>query len=525
MRAILYVVVLAFVFSCKPDYKEDFGTKVTNRVTVNNGIVHVSPREYTNAFRNPMKGLREFYGPGYDVKRAEYPYPFGSMIKEYMQWNMLEDNISDGIDKIIRYSDHRWQGVEDINVKVIPRIFIVWIEPWHGGYAKNTFTSNPDDLNGWHWPSDIPGQTYSSDIYIPITGGYFHPTFQDRVKNLIEKAGQAWDNDPRVAYIEMGVIGEWGEHHDPSITTYWKPHDQPTHVENRTWIPGIEKTLGDVFTEAFKNKKIMVRYAYDFKDYEFGIYWDSWAEPLEHERGYLEMKKLGDRWKKQPIGGEVTWNWGEMAKFDSFEDVIGDATTRKRILDQIRSLHCNHLGGITWADFKNPTFLANASIIQKALGYRFVLDNFQFPTKINPGQEFEISFSVKNTGSSPFYYDWPVEIALLKKDTQQKVWGQALSGVSVSQWMPGDDWNSDQNKYSRAPELYTFTKTLDLPSNISTGEYIIAISINDPAGNLPSVRFATVNYLQGGRHPMGYIGVNTDLTDFEIPRNVFVDIQ
>ena len=75
-----------------------------------------------------MKGLREFFGPGYDKVRDEYPYPYGSIIKEYMQWNMLENNESDGVDKIIAYSNHRWQGVEDINVKVIPRIYIVWMK-------------------------------------------------------------------------------------------------------------------------------------------------------------------------------------------------------------------------------------------------------------------------------------------------------------------------------------------------------------------------------------------------------------
>lgn len=63
----------------------------------------------------------------------------------------------------------------------------------------------------------------------------------------------------------------------------------------------------------------MVRYAYEFKDYEFGIYWDSWSQPQEIVRGYEEMKKLGDRWKTQPIG-EITWNWGDLARFKSFEE-------------------------------------------------------------------------------------------------------------------------------------------------------------------------------------------------------------
>lgn len=523
MNAWKLLVLIVFI-GCKPNYEEDFSHINTNTVEVKDGKVVVKPREYGRAIRNPMKGLREFFGPGYDVKRSEYPYPFGSMVKEYMQWNMIENQESDGVDKIMDYSDHRWAGVEDMNVKVIPRIFIIWMEPWHGGYAKNTYVSTPDDLNGWHWPSDIPGQTYSPNITIPITGGYFDPNFQYRLKKLVEKAGQAWDNDPRVAYVEMGIIGEWGEHHDPSITTYWKPHDQEQHVANRTWIPGVEKTLGDAFTAAFKNKKVMVRYAYEFKDYDFGIYWDSFAEGQEQERGYEAIKQLGDRWKTQPIGGEITWNWGDMAKFKSFEEVIVDASMRKNVLDQIRSLHCNHLGGVTWANFKNLEFLQHAESIQKALGYRYVIDEFVYPTRVDPGKNLKVSFKVRNTGSSPFYYDWPVEIALVHKSTQLKEWSAVLSNVNISSWMPGENWDSGNNQYTQQAKSYTIEGDLAIPSDIAPGEYMLAISINDPAGNLPSIRFATINYIQGGRHPMGYIGVGQQIDNFEISRNLFVDL-
>ena len=110
------------------------------------------------------------------------PYPYGSIIKEYMQWNMMEEVESDDIDKVIAYSNHRWEGVEKQNVKVIPRPYIVWMEPFDGGYAKNTYTSNPDDLNGWHWPSDFSSEVISSDNNTPTIGGYFDPGFTDRMQ-------------------------------------------------------------------------------------------------------------------------------------------------------------------------------------------------------------------------------------------------------------------------------------------------------------------------------------------------------
>ena len=113
--------------------------------------------EYEPALLNPLKEFREYFMIGPDTRRAEYPYPYGSLIKEYMQWNMLENLESDGVDKIIAYSNRRWKGVEEANVKVIPRVCLVWVEPWHGGWEKDQ--NNPEDLNGCHWPADLPGET------------------------------------------------------------------------------------------------------------------------------------------------------------------------------------------------------------------------------------------------------------------------------------------------------------------------------------------------------------------------------
>ena len=521
------MLLLALSFSCgKPE--DGKVPSVTETTTVENGIVTVKPFEYYNAFRNPMKGWREFFGPGYDRKRDIYPYPFGSMIKEYMQWNMMEDTRDDGVDKVIAYSNHRWEGVEDINVKVIPRPFIVWMEKYSGGYEKNTYTDNPDDLNGWHWPSDFPREIRSEDDDTPSTGGYFDPDFQNRMVNLVKKLAEAWDDDPRVAYIEMGLIGEFGEQHDPSIRDFWKPHTQDHHVAGRTWIPGIEKTLGDAFSTYFKHKKVMVRYAYDFQDYDFGYYWDSWAYPEEDERGYNWYLRRNDFWKRNPMGGELTWNYGTFynAGIRSLEDLLADKKYYEKTKNQIRSLHANHLGGVTWADWsKNPTFFADASQLQKIMGYHFIIKEFSYPARVEAGGTARISFDILNTGSGPFYYDWPVEISLMDPQTKTVVWRSCLVTPRISTWMPGDKWDEKSQSYTVPAEEYHVSETISLPSDLAPGKYAIGIAVLDPAGNLPSLRFAVMNYWQGGRHPMGYIGVGQDITEYKIPLSTFDDIQ
>ncbi|MBR5033848.1 MAG: DUF4832 domain-containing protein [Bacteroidales bacterium] len=523
----ILLIVSAFAFSCKPIDEPD-PTPSLDNTTVKDGVVTVKPFEYYNAFRNPMKGWREFFGPGVDPKRSEYPYPFGSIIKEYMQWNMMESVESDGVDKVIAYSDHRWQGMPEKNIKVIPRPYIVWMEPYEGGYPKNTYNSNPDDLNGWHWPSDFPAEVRSDDNNTPSTGGYFDPTFLDRMKKLVKKLGEAWDNDPRVAYVEMGLIGEWGEHHDPSIRgDMWAPHTQSNHVAGRTWIPGVEKVLGDAFTEAFKNKKVMVRYAYDFQDYNFGYYWDSFAYEGEDERGFNWYKRRGDFWKDQVMGGEITWNYWEFQQdgCKSLEGVLANNKRRQTVIDQVRGLHVNHLGGVTWAKFTDQNFYTNASTIQKIMGYRFVIKELNYPERVEVGQPFEVSFSVLNTGSSPFYYDWPVEISLINTDTRDVVWKTTLTSPKISQWMPGDNWDTSKQSYTVPAELNTVKETVKIDKDIPAGQYAIAVAVLDPAGMVPSLRFAVFNYYNGGRHPMGLIGVGADCPSHGLLMSSFDDIQ
>ena len=497
---------------------EDINDSTT--VRLEGDYVIVTPEKYNRAFRNPMMGWRDVFSVGLDPIPNNYPLPYGSVYKEYIPWDKIEDNTSDGVEKIISYCNHRWEGIEDKNIKVIPRVYI----HWQGTPAVN----DPDALDGIRFPADIP-YCCDSDPDYPLTNGYFHPDFQNRVKALVEKIGEAWDNDPRVAYIEMGIIGQWGEQHSPSINTYWKPHTYDKHIANVTWIPGIEKTLGDAFTEAFKNKKVMVRYAYDFKDYEFGYYWDSWGIAEEDERGFEEMMKMGDRWKKQPYGGEICWNWGDFSKFESLSDILADDATRNKIENQIRELHANHLGYFSYArpavDFSETELAVNAQTIQNILGYHFILEEFKYEKRIDKDKPFNISFKIKNIGSSPFYYDWPVEISLIDENTKNVVWKKDYNDITISTWMPGENWDSGKGKYIQEPATYEIKKSITVDKELASGSYVISIAILDPAGMLPSLRFSTKNYLKGGRHPLGYVGFEEDISKYEIDPDQFDEIS
>jgi len=184
------------------------------------GEVTVYPSEYPRALRNPLMGFRPGLGR---------PQEWAAVARDYIEWDLLEDDARDSVEKIRAVCNERWHDVAARNLKIIPRVYLEW---------PNSDYSD----SGKHWPADMTPGDYSSD------------QFQQRLVRLIEKLGEAWDNDPRVAFIESGLIGYWGEQHSP----------EPS--------PAMERLLGDAFTANFRRKLVMVRYPGRFRKYRFGIY-------------------------------------------------------------------------------------------------------------------------------------------------------------------------------------------------------------------------------------------------------------
>jgi Domain of unknown function (DUF4832) len=436
--------------------------------TTRRGLVTVFPEEYDGAFKNPLKGFRSGF---------EKEHEYGTLVKSYIRWNEIENVAGDGVDKIKAVSDAKWLGCEAKNIKFIPRVYQEW----------------PRKESGW--PSDMKAGDYTSE------------QFKQRVIALIKKLGQAWDNDSRVAYVEMGLIGQWGEMEFPDTT------DE------------IKEAIAAQFAASFKNKLVMVRWPNTYNDdiYNFGYYWDSWGH---HDQKYygFHLSNISPKWKTAVIGGEAAYGWGNslIQPGKSPDESLSMAVHRDYILDEIRRLHGNHMGWLASYDHGNESVRAGAVPVQKALGYRFVVSEVVYPKRVDAGAAFTVSFKVMNTGSSPIYYNWPVEVSLLDPKTRQPVWKSVYSEVDIRTWMPGDKWDDRGDSYAIPPETCAANQSF-VVSNVPPGEYILALAILDPAGERPCVRFAIKNYFNGGRHPIGRVGVGRNIDSFAI--SGFDDIQ
>ncbi len=427
--------------------------------------VTVALTETLEAFPNPMKGFRpsrHMRGKGFS--QGEYV----TVIKHYIRYTDLEAEAEDTAQKIIDWSNAAWAGIEKSNLKVIPRVVL----------AYPIDRDSPDEL---FWPSGL-------DTSDPV-GKWLTDAFLERIVAFIAKLGEAWDKDARVAAVEMGLWGRWGEHH------IW-PMKLPDGTDRIP--PKAQKRMGAAFAKAFPNKKVMVRNPETFLDHSFGYYWDSFALPEENHYGEAMIRR--QNWHTQMISGEVAYDWGDQSNLGGTPNgtLSCDAHT-DFVIGWIRRTHTSSLGWIAEYD-AGKDVSANAACMQKALGYRFVICQAAYTRTLAPGGTFALSFEVNNVGSAPFYYPWPVEVSLLGTD-RKPVWRTTMQ-EDIRKWVPGC--------------TFTVSGTFTLPNDLANGQYTLALTVLDPAGNLPALRFANSSYYNGGYTPLGAMGIGQTPTAMDI---------
>lgn len=435
----------------------------------------VNLTQTSEAFKNPLKGFR----PSYYIGGSGFPVWSGneyvSTFKQYIPYTDLEQSTSDTAQKIIDWSNANWSGLPAANEKVVPRVVIDY--PGTGEYWA---TGIPQTDGGNNTGGDQVDEWTSSQL-------------QARAVALIAKLGQAWDNDPRVAAVELGIWGYWGEHNIyPNEIS-----GNTTNVLSADRIPAaFQQALGDAAVAAFKNKKVMIRYPETFPSYNFGEYWDSFALPDDAAGGNGEIAK--GNWQNAYETGEVAYNWGDQSNLGGSPNANLESTNDTNyVIGWIQKCHTSSLGWIAEYDNTQSGVEANATAMQKAFGYRFVIGSATFPTQVASGGTMTVSFSVNNVANAPFYYQWPVQATLLTSG--KTVAWSGLFNVDIRTWVPGGPYN--------------VSGSFTLPGSLANGTYTLAFAILDPAGNLPAVRFANTNYYNGGWTPVGKVGVGQAPSD------------
>ena len=65
----------------------------------------VRPKGISEALQNPLKGFRS--------EKRDGSHPYATLSRVYIPWNEIENDASDGIEKIKAYCDRTWRDVDD----------------------------------------------------------------------------------------------------------------------------------------------------------------------------------------------------------------------------------------------------------------------------------------------------------------------------------------------------------------------------------------------------------------------------
>jgi hypothetical protein len=394
----------------------------------------VVPETAPGPLDNPLKG----WCPYADAGPIRQPY---SMVFLYASWKDLEPE--EGRYAFDRWEATAWSVPEARGKHVVLRIFI-------------DYPSKPSGLPDW-----VKGKGVKTTPYKDHGGGespdYDDPRMVAGMVRLIEAMGRRYDGDPRVAFIELGLLGFWGEWH--------------TWPQDKLYAsPATERKVIEAYRRAFPHKKLLARTGRGFAGGQpwLGFHDDMFPEDTDNGQDWsflavLRKSGRGDNWKKSAIGGEMVPFQAKAWLGENFD----------QSLELTRRGHFSWVGPYCPALEKTtpPRFVERSEELVRKMGYQFRLTEVRHPPRMAALGTLSIKIHAVNEGVAPFYYPWPVELALIDRDG--KLAQRMALGSDVRTWLPG-------------PFDVNGTVKIDAPP----GLYKLALGIRDPWADRPAIAFA-----------------------------------
>ncbi|CAN5906226.1 hypothetical protein BH23PLA1_BH23PLA1_29940 [soil metagenome] len=396
--------------------------------------VIVRPEAAPGPLDNPLKGWCSYTNAG----RIHQPY---SMVFFYASWKELEPEPG-------RYDFEGWEER-------------LWSVPEAGGkhIVFRVFADYPRRPSGLpEWLRDLGvKETPYDDHGGGLSPDYDDPRVVEALERLIEALGQRYNDHPRIAFIQLGLLGFWGEWH--------------TYPRNELFASeATQRRVIEAYRKAFPDKLLQARYP-DGPAAEpawIGYHDDMFPQDTDNGHAWSFLAKMRsngqqENWQRAAIGGEMVPHEARRYLGPEF-----DLTLR-----MAEDAHFSWVGPYNPALQRNPSdeFRARSEALVRKLGYQFRWDEIRHVQTVSKGDVLEVTIQGENEGVAPLYYPWPVELALLD-ESGEPVERQRLD-IDVRDWPPG-------------PIEFVGKFEVEAPQ----GRYELAIGILDPWNGRPAVGFA-----------------------------------
>lgn len=402
----------------------------------------VRPDPAPGPLDNPLKGWCTYT----DAGPISQPY---SMVFLYVPWKELEP--TRGHYAFDAWERKAWNTEAARGKHVVFRVFI-------------DYPSRPSGLPDWLRAEGVKVTRYKEE------GGGESPDYDDprmvsAMERLIAALGKRYNPNPRVAFVQFGLLGFWGE---------W-------HTYPRTELFASDATVKrvlDAAHKAFPDKMVMNRYPSGYAGGQkwLGFFDDMFPEDTDGKEDWQFLPRVRsshreDAWKTVPFGGEMVPHAAKRLLDGGFDSMM------KRMEDA----HFSWVGPYSpaIAGISEPNLLANCQAMVRRMGYEYRLDEVQVPSQVQKGQSMVVEVRGANQGVAPFYYRWPVEMAL--EDAKGRIAQRWTVGADIRTWLPG-------------PFRFNFKVKI----TASPGRYRLMFGIRDPWTKQPAIAFANALPRQSG---------------------------
>jgi hypothetical protein len=395
--------------------------------------VVIRPQPKPGALDNPLKGWCPYTNAG----EIYQPY---SMVFQYVSWRELEP-----VEGEFRFEE--WEKTWNIErAKGKHVIFRVYVD----------YPSLPSGLPEWLRRAGVKVTAYSDH------GGGHSPDYNDPrmvagMERLITALGKRYNKHPRIAFVQLGLLGFWGEWH-----TWPQEHLYAS--------PETERRIIDAYKASFPDKSLLVRYARGYAGEQpwIGFHDDMFPQDTDNGKDWsflagLRRARRTENWKVAVVGGEM-----EPSKARHWVGERFEATQT-----MLERSHFTWIGpyGPALERPNDATFRMRSEALVRRMGYDFQITELVHPAEMKTRQPATLVLKATNLGMAPFYYPWSVEWALL--DSSGALVNLRKTDWDIRQWKPG-----------------AFTENVTLTWDAPPGVYRLGLGIRDPWRDRPAIHFA-----------------------------------
>ena len=328
------------------------------------------------------------------------------------------------------------------------------------------------------------------------------PAYIVKTQKLITAIANKYDGDQRIAWMDMGAYGRWGEWHMSGYTGCKATVETEQSFINmylnafkktQLQISGTEQEMAAYALAQTRDNPARLNIRKDCVGFDDLYCSYSLFNSLDL------LNELKDRWKYAPFTSE----FGNPASADNPQSFwYGQA--------EASALHIALLGNgntFKWADI-SPAGQEAFTKIDQLLGYSYVLNDVSVTGPIVPGATVTVQTSWSNYGSTPTYEPWTVTLLLVDS-----------SGKAVLQQPLKADLRTVLPTYNRIIEKnipVIKNDSVVIPSNVSAGEYTPYITVTDArmlSSTDPNVNDLTKN---NPRKPMQLAGNTKKDSGYEL---------